>query len=128
MDFSTVEGERPLYQHAFVYDVNMKYLKWKDVPLETKTGMKKHVASYIEEQKENIETYTSIYIPGHQCNISKKCFLTRSNGIAVLYSHAILEYIRETNLLVDIPFTLTSDGRGWAINFVIKMNYYSASE
>ncbi len=121
MDFSSVEGELPLYQHVFRDYDEVKYLKWKDVPVEIKKEMKAYVAHYINAQKENIETYTSIYIPGHQNNISKKCFLTKSSNIAVLNSHAILEYIRETDLLANIPFTLTSNGRGWSIDFVIKM-------
>lgn len=117
IDISTLEFETRPYGYIQGGD-NSRHVKWESVPNRVKNDMLNHVKECIDKQPMETNTRPYIYVNGFQCHIQKKMGLFADNNISVLYSHAILEYLNAHNELVPRPFTLTSDGRGWFINFI----------
>lgn len=111
LDLSKLEYENPPYKYA-IYGDTTKYVKWNSVPPECKQFMFNHIGKCINYQMS--DTHPSIYIPGFLQYLERKYI---GPNTAVLYSHAILEYLNNNNISKK-PFTLTSNGQGWSINFI----------
>lgn len=108
VDWSNVQYE-PIADIVNQKDM-FRYVKWETVPEKIKTYMKEHVAENYNHQLaiNNFNPY--IFIP-------KYVEYNEEYKIAILYSHAILEYLNDIKM--DIPFTLSvrsGYGAGWCIH------------
>ncbi len=119
-------GER-MYENTFINAGMFDYpplLKWKYVPETVKKEMKEYVGSYISRQYEGGIPNQVIYVPFHAHPVYEKkkgwCGTRKIVKYAVLYKHAILEYMKE-NKMMDRPFTLLGENhhpKRWVIQYV----------
>jgi hypothetical protein len=121
LDISKLEYESPPHGYIDAGDCS-RYVKWESVPQEIKNNMFNHIKEWIDKQSAETNTRPYIYIDGFLLHIEKKMGLFADKNISILFSHAILEYLNTHKDLVPRPFTLTTNGRGWFINFIYNFS------
>jgi hypothetical protein len=97
------------------------FVKWNTVPEDIKKQMKQEVAKCLDGQKPLSETIPFLLFPKYIFYLRRPSFFCcQPYNIGILYKHAILEYLKETNL--DIPFTLTSNKKEWYVNYIYNVS------
>lgn len=116
-DEKNAEYGPPMLAHTCRGD-DYKYLSWKSAP----EGLKNEMREYVRRWICNREAWsaTELYIPGYTRYVRKG--IPGKPDIAVLYSYAILDEQELIMKMTPHPFTLSSDGRGWAVRFLFGGN------
>ena len=117
-DETKVTYEAPRANSTRADIVSDKFITWSSVPQNLKTDMKAYVKKWILSQEDPYSlTTTELYIDGYKYVVKRKLF---GPNIAVLVKYAILEVMTDLKLNLR-PFTISTDGRGWYIHFVMLL-------
>jgi hypothetical protein len=112
-----------MYENVFLDWDHPPLLKWKFVDETIKKCMMEHVDYYISRQCEGGIPNQVIFVPWYSFVIysdTKDCFGNRKIIATVAMKHAILEYMKEKNMM-NKPFILSGENktkRGWTIQYV----------